>query len=161
MHKRKSTSDALTNYFKKQIKPDAKRKRKTNGKPEKAVEKACLAWMRSKGWSVQIYEAKATYNPQAGRWVSSAMKAGTADCQGNTPSGTTVVVEFKAPGRLTTFNNDKNHRQKEYIVEKIRSNCFAAVVDSARRLEEIFDGYEQALLVSKDQAQMFLLAELP
>ncbi len=158
---RESTKKALDSYMKKQMpRPDTNRK-KHNGKPEKEVERACLTWMRAQGWSVQIYEAKASYSVAAGRWLSSAMKAGTCDCQGNMTDGTTIVVEFKAPGRLKTFNADKNHRQKEYMVEKIRSNCFGCVVDSARRLAEVFDGYQKAVLVSKDQAQMYLMGELP
>ncbi len=154
-----STKEALDRYLKKISRPKSKRAK--SGKPEKEVERACLAWMRAKGWSVQIYAASAVYNPSAGRYTGQTMKVGTCDCQGVMPDGTAVAVEFKAPGRLKTFNAEKNHRQKEYLVEKIRFNCFGAVVDSARRLEDIFDGYQLALLVSKDQAQMYLMGELP
>lgn len=156
---RDSTKKALDSYMQRQLKSPIKRK--SHSKPEKEVEKACLAWMRAQGWSVEIYEAKAVFNPQAQRWVSSAMKAGTVDCQGLMRDGTFVAVEFKAPGRLSTFNLEKNHRQKDYLVEKIRMNAFGVCVDSARRLAELFDGYREAVLVSKDQAQMFLLRELP
>ncbi len=156
---RESTKKALEGYMKSQLKKTIKRK--THGKPEKEVERACLTWMRAQGWSVQIYEAKATFNPQAQRWVGSSMKAGTVDCQGVMPDGTFVAVEFKAPGRLCTFNLEKNHRQKEYLVEKIRMNAFGCVVDSARRLAQLFDGYKEAVLVSRDQAQMYLMRELP
>ncbi len=159
MDRKRSTANALNKFLSKQIaKPGRKRH---NSKPEKEVERACLAWMRSKGWAVEIYEAKATFNPKAGKWIGSTMKAGTVDCQGLMSDGTFVAVEFKAPARIATFNAEKNHRQKEYLVEKIRMNAFGCVVDSARRLQDIFDGYADALLVSKDQAQMYLMGELP
>ncbi len=159
MDRKRSTLNSLNKFLKKQItKPD---KRKKHGKPEKEVERACLAWMRERGWSVQIYESKAIYNPKAQRYTSQSMKAGTVDCQGLLPDGTFVAVEFKSPGRLSTFSLEKNHRQREYLVEKIKMNAFGCVCDSARRLAEVFDGYEKALLVSKDQAQMYLMGELP
>lgn len=158
--RKRSTERALNSYLKKQIAGPAKRKRH-NEKPEKDVERACLAWMRAQGWSVQIYSASATYSVSQQRWTQSAMKAGTVDCQGLMKDGTFVAIEFKAPARLKTFNLDKNHRQKEYLVDKIRMCAFGCVVDSARRLEEIFDGYKDAVLVSKDQAIMYLLNQLP
>ncbi len=154
-----STKKALDSYMSRQLK--TKQKRGANGKPEKEVERACLAWMRAQGWQVQIYAASSTYSPSAGRWIGQAMKAGTVDCQGLLPDGTFVAVEFKAPGRLKTFNLEKNTRQREYLIQKIKMNAFGCVVDSARRLQMIFDGYKELMETSKDQAQMFLLRELP
>jgi hypothetical protein len=150
---------ALENYYTKQIKKSGPPKK--NRKPEKEVAKWCMDWMRSQDWSVQIVESKNTYNPQAGRWVSSSTKAGTADCLGTLPSGTFVAIEFKSPGRLSTFNADKNVRQRDYIIEKIHTYSFACVVDSVARLKEIYDAYVSALEVSKDKAKNVLLNYLP
>ncbi len=158
-----STRKALDSYMSRQIPRSDTNRKKHNAKPEKEVERACLNWMRDpeRGWSVQIYSASATFNPVQGRWMAQSMKAGTVDCQGLMPDGTFVAVEFKAPGALRRFNLPKNHRQKEYLVEKIRMNAFGCVCDSARRLAEIFDGYKAAVAISKDQAMMYLMGELP
>lgn len=128
---------AIERYYKRQ-EPKTQRKSVHNEKPEKEVEKACLAWMREQGWTVAIYESKATYNAQAGRYISQNMKAGTADCMGSMGDGIGVVVEFKAPGKLSTFASEKNHRQQEFIKKKIDSGCFACVVDSVDRLKNYF-----------------------
>lgn len=155
-----SAKDALNNYYAKLLKPKRKRQ-KGNLKPEKKVEADCLLWMRSEGWSVQIIEAKATFNPYAGRWIGQPVSPGTPDCLGNTQDGLSVFVEFKAPGRLRTFNCIRNTRQREFIEEKINSYCFAAVVDSVDLLKIIYEGYKQAVILSKDAAKQYLLTRLP
>jgi|GEM_PF-6065663 len=129
-------ANALLKYHAKQLKKDQGPTRK-NKKPEKQVEKECLIWMRSRGWSVQIYESKATYD-RKGFWRNQAMKAGNADCQGNDNLGNSVVIEFKAPGKLSTFGLDRNYRQQQYIREKIETGSFACVVDSPTLLETIY-----------------------
>lgn len=128
---------AVETYLKNQ-EPKNTRKSVHNDKPEKEVEKACLVWMREQGWSVQIYESKATYSEAAGRFISQNMKAGTADCMGNMASGIGVAVEFKAPTKLSTFSAPANHRQQEFMKEKIYSGCFAVVTDSVHRLYTIY-----------------------
>src|ERR1700727_875427 len=102
--KNDSTKKALERYYAKQIpKP-----RRHNAKPEKEVERDCMAWMNSMGWSMGVYEAKNTYNPRSGRWIGKSMRSGTVDCQGVLPNGTFAAVEFKAPTRLSTFNSNRN-----------------------------------------------------
>lgn len=133
-----------------------------NRKPEKDIERFCLEWMRAKDWDVQIVEAKATYNPRAGRYLRNiSVSAGTCDCIGTLPSGVFVAIEFKAPGRLSTFASDRNVEQRTYLITKIHSGAFACVVDSVSRLEKIYAEYEEALLVSRDKAKNILLGFLP
>ena len=134
-------------------------KKRKNKKPEKLVEAECLLWMRQRKFSVQIIEAKATYDPRRGVWRNQAVTAGTFDCVGDLPSGIGCYVEFKAPGKLSTFNKQKNHRQIEYAKEKIKSNCFVAVVDSVDRLKEIYEHWET--LKGTPSAQAYLLEMLP
>lgn len=131
---------ALNNYFEREAKKSLRRPRR-NMKPEKLVEQACVQWMTAQGWDVAIYEAKAVYNPFAGRYLRGVMKAGTVDCQGVMPDGTFVAVEFKAPGRLSTFNSIRNDRQREYLINKINHNAFGAVVDSAELLGQIYKAW--------------------
>lgn len=133
-----------------------------NKKPEKDVERFCLEWMRSQGWDVQIMESKATYNPKAGMYLrNTSVSTGTCDCIGTMPDGKFVAIEFKAPGRLSTFASDRNHMQRDYIISKIRSGAFAAVVDSVARLEKIHAAWQDALLISIEKAKDLLLGYLP
>ena len=93
--------NAIDKYLKKQeTKYGPKR---TNEKPEKEVEKTCMELMKSWGWSVEVYEAKATFDPRRGVWRQQAMKAGTSDCMGSTDEGISVAIEFKAKGSLSTL----------------------------------------------------------
>lgn len=155
------TKRAIANWYKNQ-EPKNPRKSVHNDKPEKEVEKACLVWMRERGWSVQIYESKATYSEAAGRFISQNMKAGTADCMGNMASGIGVIVEFKAPKKLSTFARPANHRQQEFMKEKIASGCFAVVTDSVARLYTIhlqWTGLRGLGLI--DESKDYLLRTLP
>lgn len=159
---RKSTLDAINNYIDRVSKSQVSRDRKMHyGKPEKEVEKACTAWMRARGWKVDIFEAKATWNQQADRWTQQSMKAGVCDCLGNTEYGIGVAVEFKAPKRLTTFNADKNYRQRDFIIDKINSFTFACVTDSVERLSEIYLNWSSLRSSSPEAAKQYLLSMLP
>jgi hypothetical protein len=152
---------AIERYYKRQ-EPKAQRKSVHNDKPEKEVEKACLAWMREMNWTVAIYESKATYSEAAGRYISQNMKAGTADCMGNMASGIGVIVEFKAPKKLSTFARPANHRQQEFMKEKIRSGCFACVTDSVTRLYTIYMKWVDLRgLGLIDESKEYLLEMLP
>jgi hypothetical protein len=136
--------------------------KRTHSKPEKVVEKECLLWMRAKGWSVEIYEAKATFDPHTGRYRQQAMKAGTVDCHGNTDQGASVYVEFKAPGKLSTFAQERNYRQQQFLRKKIETNVFAVVVDSPERLERLYNGWEFFRRRGDNaKARQFLIAMVP
>jgi len=157
---KKSVAAALNRFMTKAAKQAAQPKpSRTNQKPEKEVEKECLKWMRDKGWNVQIYEAKATWSPAAGQWLQQGMKSGTCDCMGSTSDGHMVAVEFKAPGRLSTFNSQDRYNQRKFIVDKINSNCFACVTDSAARLEFIFTTWVK--IPDASERRTYLLSMLP
>lgn len=133
--------------------------KRKHGKPEKEVEKQCLEWMRAQNWEVEIYESKATQ--VNGVWRQQSMKAGHADCAGIMPDGTSVAVEFKAPGKLTTFNRGGNERQKDFIIKRIHMNGFSCVVDSVERLKDIYERWEKIREVNPTAAQQYLLSMLP
>lgn len=154
---------ALHKYLERDIKELNKlngitQKRK-HGKPEKEVEEACLIYMRSLGWEVQIIESKATQ--VNGVWRQQSVKAGNADCEGVMPDGNSVSVEFKAPGKLATFNQERNYRQKEFILRRINMNSFACVVDSADRLKEIYERWAKIKEINPAEAKHYLLSMLP
>ncbi|MFN9972690.1 MAG: hypothetical protein ACK58T_22650 [Phycisphaerae bacterium] len=134
-------------------------KKRKNAKPEKDVEKECLTWMRGRGWNVQIYESKATQ--VNGVWRQQAMQAGNADCQGIMPGGVSVAVEFKAPGKLATFNRPQNQRQIDFIEDRITMGGFACVVDSVSLLQHIYETWLDKKLISDEEAISYLLEVLP
>lgn len=166
MTKKESTRKALERFFIKEQKRVEREmgvtpKRRRNKKPEKLVEEECLAWMRAQGWQVEIYESKATFDPVRGIWKSQGMKAGTADCMGVTSFGEAVAVEFKAKGRLKTFSVAKNIRQQEFILNRIKTNAFAIVVDSRERLESSYIRWRELKNDSFRLAQDYLLTLVP
>ena len=120
---------ALEKHHAKQIKT---RRTKPNGKPEKAVEKSCLDWLRGNGFSVNVVESKAVFNAQAGRYIRGQADQGFADCVGCFNNGLAVFIEFKAPGRLATLRP----AQKAFLREKIDCGAFAVVADGVDRLKE-------------------------
>lgn len=161
---KQGTIDALNKYYSRQEKERVKAlgPKRRNAKPEKEVEKVCLEWMRAVGWSVEIYEAKSTWSPEAGAWINQSMKAGTCDCMGSTGDGHSVAIEFKAPGCLSSFNSIKRTRQREFIVRKIESNCFACVTDSLVRLQTIYGTWLDLKQRNfPDLARQYLMSQLP
>lgn len=128
-----------------------------NDKPEKQVQTDCLNWMRKNGWSVNIFEAKSTYDPSRGRYISQSMKAGTLDCGGSVPLGIACVIEFKAPGKLSSLRDN----QRKTLIEKINSNNFAVVVDSVGRLEKLYIEWVARREISLEAARAYLMSMLP
>ncbi len=158
---RQSTLDALNKFYENQLpKTEPVKSRAPNKSPEKDVEKECLIWMRSQGWTVNIYEAKAKWNSGAERFTSTGMRFGTSDCMGNDDKGFAIAVEFKARGRLASFNSEQRYLQRKFIIDRINTNAFACVVDSVERLEEIYNKWI-SLRGDLDAAKAYLLAMLP
>lgn len=161
--KKDTTRRAVERYLERQLKRESNELKppRKNQKPEKLVEKACLDLMRGWGWKVRIYESKATWDPRARCYRQQSMSAGNADCMGNMADGRSVAIEFKAKGKLTSYNRDSNYRQREFIHEKIKSNVFACVVDSAEMLTEIYQHWQTRLIGGEQSAQNYLFDMLP
>lgn len=161
---KKRVQDILNKVAERDLKEISKlngtHKKRTNTKPEKITEKACVEWMRNRGWHVQIIESKATYNPK-GFWSNQSVKAGNADCQGTLPDGMACYIEFKAAGKLRTFANEKNQRQQQFMRDKIKMGAFAVVVDSVVLLEANFEVWDHKRKKDIDEAKAFLFAQLP
>jgi len=159
--RKKSTLDALESFSRKDLKEIDRlcgRGRK-NSKPEKLVEADCMAWAKSQGWELQIYESKSVNI--SGVWRSGGLKAGHADAAGLLPCGTSVALEFKAIGKLSTFNKSGNERQKDFIIKRIHMNGFAVVVDSVERLKSIYMRWSEIRAVNPAEAKHYLLSMLP
>lgn len=164
--KKTGAAHALKRYYEKKhnewLKETGQKERRKCKKPEKLVQNDCLEWMRNKGWQVEIYEAKATFDPRIGKYRQQSMKAGTCDCMGITPDGHSVAIEFKAKDRRNTFNKPSNFRQREFILGRINFGAFAVVVENSNQLETFYNNWI-SILEEKGQAHAknYLLDQLP
>ena len=70
--------------------------RRRRGKPERAIQKACLTWLRAHGALIAVTDAGAAY--RAGAFFGDAIPAGWPDITGLLCDGRFVSVECKAPG---------------------------------------------------------------
>ena len=75
---------------------DVFRPRRKRRKPERALQKVCLLWLRSRGALVAVTDAGAAY--RAGSFFGDAIPAGWPDITGLLPDGRFIGVECKAPG---------------------------------------------------------------
>jgi len=153
-----SAKDALMNFSKKQIKSNEVILRKSNDKPEQDVEKACMPWFKSTGFSMNVVESKAVWNNKARRYLSGQTVSGFTDSAGCTPSGIGSFVEFKAKGKRSSL---KEH-QRKFIHEKIIKGCFSCVVDSVECLEKTYQMWNLFMLDGeRSQSIAYLLSILP
>lgn len=98
-----------------------------------------MQWLKDNDFSCHVIEAKATYNPKAGAYVSAPVIAGMPDVIGCTPDGSACFIELKAPGRLNTL---KPH-QRAFLLKKLEYGCFAVVVDSVELLSKLYSEWLQ------------------
>lgn len=147
---------AISNFEHRQALKSQRITGRKNKKPEQDVARHCLAWMRSVGFAVDIYESKANFNPKVGLWLQQSMRTGTTDCIGTDPDGFAAFIEFKAPGKLKSLRDS----QRAFIYRKIDAGAFACVVDSAERLADIYRYFK--LIKSKGKCpKNYLRAEVP
>jgi hypothetical protein len=157
-----STKKAIENFCKKQI----KKKRKRNGSRNKAPERDLvrtdlLPWLKRNGFSINVVEAKAVYNVKAGRYLSGQTDKGFSDMVGNDADGIACFIEAKAPGRKKVILDQKHRHQYDFIIEKIKSNCFAGCFDSLVDLQVTYSSFKRARAAGdRDKAQHILMAAL-
>ena len=70
--------------------------RRRRGKPERAVQKAVVQWLRAHGCLVAVTDAGAAY--KAGSFFGDGLPAGWPDITGLLPDGCFMGVECKAAG---------------------------------------------------------------
>jgi hypothetical protein len=143
-----SVKDAMLRHHQKQLKRTVRRK---NNKPEKLVETACMKWFKAHGFSMDIIEGKGGRNA----YGAITVRPGYVDCSGNDKYGSSVYVEFKARGRRYNLSM----LQRKFLEEKIRTNCFAVVVDSAEILEEYYDTWSD--IICPIEKRVYLTSLLP
>ena len=140
---------------------EARRERKDkptrkNKDPENQfIEEMLVPWLKRNGFSYNIVESKSTYNPQARRYISQSMAPGICDIIGNDAYGRSIFIEAKAPGKRATLRDN----QRDFLIDKIRSNCFAVCVDSVDGLNFL---YSEFMMIGRmEDRQKFLLDSLP
>jgi len=108
-------------------------RRKRHRKPERAIQKAILVWLRTQGCLVAVTDAGAAY--RAGSFGADTVPAGWPDITGLLPDGRFIGIECKAPrGRQSTV-------QKRMAQEICRRQ---GIYILARGVEDVQKGIEDA-----------------
>lgn len=162
--KKSGARNALTKYLERDIKEINKlnglTKKRRNEKPEEEVAQACITWLKENGFIGERYESKAVNIN--GVWRQGGLKAGHSDWGGTCPlTSIGVFIEFKSPGRLSTFKKSGNERQRDFIISRIHAGCFSVVVDSLERLQELYNQWIKIRLLNPQEAKNYLLKMLP
>jgi hypothetical protein len=132
---------------------DPTRPTRKNEAPERELQKEVIRWMNSVNFSVDNIESKAHYSLTAGQYMSQHQKPGIPDIVGNDHQGHAVYIELKSPGRRGTLRPN----QREFLIRKINTNCFAICADSKEYILENFNAW----LLLGDERKNFLLSLLP
>ena len=112
---------------------DVFRPRRRRGKPERAIQKAILLWLRANGCLVAVTDAGAAY--RAGAFFGNAIPAGWPDITGLLPNGRFIGVEVK------TKRGRQSDAQKR-IEREIRKRDGIYVI--ARSVEDVQQEIEEA-----------------
>jgi len=123
-----------------------------NEKPEAEFLLLLKKYLHGLGWDMTVIEAKANYSESSGRYTHGAVASGYPDMSGNMPSGLAAYIEVKAPGKRNTIRP----AQREFLIGKIGTNCFAIVCDSVKYFEQVHGEW----LVASDK-KSYLLSQLP
>lgn len=106
--------------------------RRKRRKPELAVQKAIVRWLRASGYLVAVTDAGAAY--KAGRFAGAGLPAGWPDLTALSPAGEFVGVECKAPGGRQSA---VQKRMQDQIERRGGTYVLARCVDDVRgALEE-------------------------
>lgn len=154
-----SAKRALEKYSQRQLDLQERlsRPRRKNKKPELAVQKEIMAWLKANGFLVNVIEAKAVFCPQAGKFLKGQTDAGVSDIVGCSSDGIATAIEVKAPGRRATL---KPH-QREFLEKRIMAGAFAACVDSVDCLKQVWAEFSQLQKAEPLLARKALLRHLP
>jgi len=110
--------------------------RKRRRKPERAIQKAILVWLRTQGCLAVVTDAGAAY--RAGVFFGDAIPAGWPDITGLLPDGRFIGIECKAPkGRQSAVQKrmaqEIHRRQGIYILARGVEDVEKGIEDADRR----------------------------
>ena len=103
------------------------------GKPERAVQKAILLWLKATGCLAAVTDAGAAH--RAGSFGADTVPAGWPDITGLLPDGRFIGVEVKAPG-------GRQSPVQESMEREIRKRSGIYVL--AHSVEDVERGIEEA-----------------
>lgn len=126
-------------------------------KPEAWVEQAVLAWCFQNRWSVDVVDSKMIRGPKGKMIENPGLPVGISDLLGNTDLGIAAFVELKK----SNFRHVCRLSQRQFLERKIQSNAFGIVTDSVTHLEETYHKWISLRETSFNEAQSFLISELP
>lgn len=152
-----SAAKALQRFMEKAARRATPKARKTQGRPEKAVQLACVSWMRSNGFAVNNIEAKGQWSPKAQRFLRGPTDPGVPDILGTTPQGYACACEIKAPGRKSTLRTN----QRLYLVSVIERGGFGVCTDSVADLEKTHAEWTHRRAMDPQLGRAYLLRQLP
>lgn len=135
---KRSVEKAVAKYIEKNtdgLKSNTDQK-KQRGAPERKTEKKVLRWCRKNGFQIHVVEAS-IFDRTTGEMGEAKAEAGFSDLVGNTRQGLACYIELKAEGRRHNLSDT----QREFLIRKIKSFCFAVVVDSDAVLETYWRGF--------------------
>jgi len=109
--------------------------RRKRASPERAVQKACLVWLRRQGAIVAVTDAGAAY--RAGAFYGDAIPAGWPDITGLLPNGRFIGVECKAKGgRQSTaqkrIEREIRKRNGLYVLARSVEDLAKGIADARR-----------------------------
>ncbi|HET6441301.1 MAG TPA: VRR-NUC domain-containing protein [Phycisphaerae bacterium] len=112
---------------------DVFRPRRRRRKPERNVQRACLAWLRARGALVAVTDAGAAY--RAGAFFGDAIPAGWPDITGLLPNGRFIGIECKSPkGRQSAaqkaMEREVRNRNGIYILARCVEDVERGIEDA-------------------------------
>ena len=153
---KESVKNAINKYIAKntdgiQSKPQQKESRQS---PERRTEASVKRWCRANGILIHVVEAS-IFDRTTGEMGEAKAEAGFSDLVGNSMQGLACYIELKAEGRRSTLSDT----QRDFLIAKIESFCFAVVVDSDAVLETYWSGF--CALKTPQERKQYLLDCLP
>lgn len=131
---------------------------KNRQEEKQVIEPLTLNWLRANEFDITVVDTKATWNPQAKRYLKRMASESLPDLIGNRGS-LSVWIELKSTGMRSVINSAKKLHQRSFLVRKIRQGCFACVTDGVPHLRALWFKYENAK-TSTEKMQV-LLEDLP
>ena len=107
--------------------------------PEKLVEKDVRKWFEKMRFDFSVVESKAVWNNEAGAYIDGQTESGFSDIVGNNRHGLSMWVELKAKGK----RSNASVAQVQFLLRKIKTNCFAVVVDGSSILDRYYSEWLQ------------------
>jgi hypothetical protein len=156
MDRKASVMRAIERFEERQLKEAAHVPKRKNDKPEQRVVRQICAWLKSNGFSYNVVEAKATFDPDKRRYTTGQVSSGFSDIVAVSPDGYACFLEIKANGRRGSL---KEH-QRAFLLDKISCNAFAGVFDSVERLSRAYNMFSDLRRAGRN-AQNYLQEMMP